>query len=75
MTTTDKEIHDSRFKAFGLRITRKPELYYGKVPGNRGWSYYESERCNRVGEIYQTKAELLADLDQYHRDAWQGSDR
>lgn len=46
--------------------TRFPPLFLGKI--GKEWSYYdcsEKDRPARVGPVYKTKLEALADLENY----------
>lgn len=47
--------------------TRYPELGYAN-DGPSLWRIVTTEDCKRVGPQYQTKAELLADLNRYAKD-------
>ena len=49
--------------------TRFDAIEYGRISGTE-WSFFATETGSRVGPIYRTKAELLADLHRYARDSW-----
>ncbi|MCD1645206.1 hypothetical protein [Aurantimonas coralicida] len=49
--------------------TRFPELYFENI-GPSMWSFFAADTRSRVGPIYRTKTELLADLTRYAREAW-----
>lgn len=54
-----------------LYKTRFPELLYGNLGKRHGWSFFTNEpHPARVGPIYATRAELLADLTRYARENW-----
>lgn len=50
--------------------TRFPELMFANLSGRHGWSFFASDTQSRVGPIYHSKAELLADLTRYAREGW-----
>ena len=52
------------------RKTRFPELVYGKLASANEWSFFATDTYSRVGPIYASKAELLADLTRYAKDSW-----
>lgn len=50
--------------------TRFPELLFANLGEQHGWSFFASDTQSRVGPIYRSKAELLADLTRYARESW-----
>ena len=61
---------------YGPHHTRFPQLTFSRV-SPREWSFYATEKedpkgwyRNRVGPLYASRAELLADLTRYARDSW-----
>ena len=49
--------------------TRFPELKFAQID-NGEWSFFATDTESRVGPIYKTKAELLADLTRYAKESW-----
>ena len=54
------------WKETGMTKTRVKSLLLGRI--DREWSFYDAETGNRVGLVYKTKIEALADLDRYSRE-------
>lgn len=57
------------FQWLQFQHTRFPELKFAKIDG-KTWSFFASDTESRVGPLYQTKAELLADLTRYAKESW-----
>lgn len=54
--------------------TRFVNLAYGQLP-NGEWSHFSEERDpqgapSRVGPVYRTKGEMLADTDRFANEVW-----
>lgn len=49
--------------------TRFAELKYAQI-SRQEWSFFATDTESRVGPIYRTKAELLADLTRYAKESW-----
>lgn len=50
-----------------VRRTRYPELGYEKQ-GHDVWRFIDLQTFRAIGPFYRTRAELLADLSNFHRD-------
>ena len=60
--------------AWKMKPTRFPELSYSWVSRSE-WSFFANDGNypgdgGRVGPLYRSKGELLADLTRYARDSW-----
>ncbi len=61
---------------YGSHPTRFPQLTFSRI-SPKEWSFFATEENdpkgwyrNRVGPLYASSAELLADLARYARDSW-----
>jgi hypothetical protein len=52
--------------------TRFPALLLDKVSPT-DWRFADADTGQHVGDRYRTKTEALADLERYHREAWEGA--
>lgn len=55
---------------FRFYKTRFPELIFANLGKRHGWSFFTADDESRVGPIYKSKAELLADLARYAKENW-----
>lgn len=56
-------IYDRKYR------TRFSELVYARLD-RQHWSFFTTDTDSRVGPLYASKAELLADLARYARESW-----